>query len=100
MSRTLRVPVQVVEFASRLAPEPRRTVKRALQVLRPERGEIRSLEGALAGYYRLRVGRFRIIFSYAAGGAIDAVFMEERSLVHEVFEAEFIRRLKSGPAQS
>lgn len=95
MNRVLRPAIQVVEFAKRLAPEPRRTVKHALQELRAERGDIRALEGTLAGYYRLRVGRFRIIFAYAADGAIEAVFMEERSLVYDLFEAEFIRRLKS-----
>ena len=95
MNRVLRPSAQVVDFASRLAPDPRRAVKLALRELRSERGDIRALEGALANYYRLRVGRFRIIFAYAADGAIEAVFMEERSLVYEVFEAEFIRRLKS-----
>lgn len=95
MTRVLRPAAQVIAFARRLAPEPRRAVKHALQELRRERGDIRALEGALAGYYRLRVGRFRIIFAYAADGAIEAVFMEERSLVYEVFEAEFIKRLKS-----
>ena len=44
---------------------------------------------------RLRVGKYRIIFAYAADGAIEAIFIEERSLVYEVFEAEFIRKLKS-----
>jgi mRNA interferase RelE/StbE len=95
MSRALRVSIQVVDFAKRLAPEPRRAVKRALQELRAEHGDIRALEGPLSGYYRLRVGRFRIIFAYASDSAIDAVFTEERSLVYEVFEAEFIKRLKS-----
>lgn len=95
MSRAVRPSAQVIAFASRLAPAPRRAVKQALLQLRNERGEIRTLEGALAGYYRLRVGRFRIIFSYAEDGAVEAVFMEERSLVYEVFEAEFIRRLKA-----
>jgi mRNA interferase RelE/StbE len=95
MNRVLRPALQVVEFAKRLAPEPRRAVKHALRELRAERGDIRALEGGLSGYYRLRVGRFRIIFAYAADGAIEAVFMEERFLVYEVFEAEFIRRLKS-----
>jgi mRNA interferase RelE/StbE len=95
MSRVVRPTAQVVMFAKRLAPGPRSAAKHALQELRQERGDIRALEGALSGYYRLRVGRFRIIFSYGAGGAIEAVFMEERSLVYEVFEAEFIKRLKS-----
>jgi mRNA interferase RelE/StbE len=95
MIRVLRPADQVIAFARRLAPEPRHEVKHALQELRRERGDIRALEGPLAGYYRLRVGRFRIIFAYAADDAIEAVFMEERLLVYEVFEAEFIKRLKS-----
>ncbi len=95
MNRVVRPATQVVEYARRLAPEPRRTVKHALSGLRQERGDIRSLEGNLAGYYRLRVGRYRIIFSYAADGAIEAIFIEERQLVYEVFEAQFIQRLKS-----
>ncbi len=95
MARVLRPSVQVVEYARRLAPEPRRAVKLALVALRSERGDIRALEGNLAGYYRLRVGRHRVIFSYASDNAIEAVFIEERQLVYEIFEAQFIKRLKS-----
>jgi mRNA interferase RelE/StbE len=95
MNRVVRPAVQVIEFAKRLAPEPRRAVKLAVRQVRSEQGDIRALEGAMAGYYRLRVGRFRIIFAYATDSAIEAVFMEQRSLVYEIFEAEFIKRLKS-----
>jgi len=95
MSRRLRPSIQVIAFVSRLAPEPRRAIKLALAALRLERGDFRALEGSLSGYYRLRVGRHRIIFSYAADGAIEAVFIEERQLVYELFEAQFIKRLKS-----
>jgi len=95
MTRVLRTAIQVVEFASRLAPDQRRAAKSALRELRHERGDLRALEGTLAGYYRLRVGRFRLIFSYARDGAIEVIFIEERGLVYEVFEAEFVKRLKS-----
>lgn len=95
MTRSLRTAIQVIAFAKRLAPEQRRAVKRALQDLRHERGDLRALEGTLAGYHRLRVGKFRLIFAYASDDAIEVVFMEERSLVYEVFEAEFVKRLKS-----
>ncbi|MDI1320321.1 MAG: hypothetical protein PSW75_09045 [bacterium] len=95
MSRVVRPSVQLIEFARRLAPEPRRAVKQALIGLREEQGDIRALEAALSGYYRLRVGRHRIIFNYAADGAIEAILIEERHLVYEVFEAQFIQRLKS-----
>jgi mRNA interferase RelE/StbE len=94
MERLLRPSVQVLELARRLAPEPRRGIKQALVGLRTEKGDIRSLEGSLSGYYRLRVGRHRIIFGYAADGAIEVPFIEERPLVYEPYEAQFIKRLK------
>lgn len=95
MSRTVRPSTQVVEFARQLAPEPRRAVKHALTELRLERGDICALEANLSGYYRLRIGRHRLIFNYAKDGAIEAIFIEERPLVYELFEAQFIKRLKS-----
>jgi mRNA interferase RelE/StbE len=95
MIRVVRPSTQVVEYAKRLAPEPRRAIKHALAELRQERGEILALEANLSGYYRVRVGRHRIIFSYAADGAIEAIFIEERQLVYELFEAQFIKRLKA-----
>jgi mRNA interferase RelE/StbE len=72
MSRVVRPSTQLIEYARRLAPEPRRALKQALAGLREERGDIRALEANLSGYYRLRVGRHRIVFNYAADGAIEA----------------------------
>jgi mRNA interferase RelE/StbE len=95
MSRLLRPSLQVIAFVSRLAPQPRRAIKLALMAFCNEEGNICALEGNLSGYYRLRLGRHRIIFSYAADGAIEALFIEERQLVYEIFEAQFIKRLKS-----
>ena len=60
-----------------------------------ERGDIRSLEQALAGYYRLRVGKFRLIFRYVNTGEIEAIFVEERSMVYEVFEAQLLAKLNT-----
>jgi mRNA interferase RelE/StbE len=94
MNRTVRPAIQVIEYVRRLAPEARRVVRLALKGLLHERGDIRALEGTLAGYHRLRAGRHRIIFNYAGDGAIEAVFIEERSLVYEVFEAEFVKKLR------
>jgi mRNA interferase RelE/StbE len=94
MNRPVRPALQVIAFSRRLAPEPRRAIKQGLRDLGQEKGDIRALEGGLAGYYRLRIGRHRIVFSYAADGAIEAVFIEDRSVVYEIFEAEFIKKLK------
>jgi mRNA interferase RelE/StbE len=95
MIRVVRPADQVIEFVKRLAPEPRRAIKRALKDLGRDRGDICPLDGNFTSYYRLRVGRHRVIFYYAPDGAIEAVFVEERSLVYDVFEAEFIAKLKS-----
>ena len=85
----------VYDFIRRQAPEPRRALKRALKELEHERGDILSLEQPLDGYYRLRIGKFRLIFRYSNAGIIEAIFLEERSMVYEVFEAQLIARLKS-----
>lgn len=92
MSRIVRPAMQVTAFARRLAPEQRRAIKRALLDLREEAGDIRALDENLSGCYRLRVGRYRIIFAYAEDGAIEALFIGERSLVYELFEAEFLKK--------
>jgi mRNA interferase RelE/StbE len=55
-----------------------------LQDLREGRGDIKALEANLTGYYRLRVGKLRVICCYAVDGVIEVVFVEERSLVYEV----------------
>jgi mRNA interferase RelE/StbE len=94
MTQTVRPALQVVDYVRRLAPAPRRAIKQALKDLAREKGDIRALEGVLSGYDRLKVGRHRVIFSYAADGAIEAVFVEDRSLVYEIFEAEFVMKLK------
>ena len=93
--RSVRISIQVISYSKRLAPEPRRAVKGALEDLRSEKGDFRALQGNLAGYYRLRVGSHRIIFCYEPEGAIEVIFIEERALVYELFESQFIKRLQS-----
>jgi mRNA interferase RelE/StbE len=95
MSHLVRPAIQVIEYARRLAPEPRRAVKQALAALRNEIGDLKALEGNLAGCYRLRVGRHRIIFAYAGKRMIAAIFIEERSIVYEIFEAQFVKRFRA-----
>jgi mRNA interferase RelE/StbE len=85
----------VYDFIRRQAPDPRRTLKKALKALEQEQGDIRSLEQGLVGYYRLRVGKFRLIFRYVDSGKIETIFAEERSIVYEVFAAQLAAKLKS-----
>ena len=76
---------QVVDFVQRLAPAPRRMLRRALRELARDRGDIKALEGPLDGYCRLRVHGYRIIFCYARRGLIQCIFAERRSIISEVF---------------
>ena len=93
----IRVSDQVVDFVRRLAPEPRRRVREALRALGRGEGDIKALEAPLAGYCRLRVGNFRIVFVQATPGRIDCIFIERRALVYEVFAAALADRLRGKP---
>ena len=83
---------QVLDFVGSLAPEPRRLIRDALRKLNQENGDIRALEGELEGFYRLRVGRYRVIFRYRRAGrsrVIRCVYAAHRTLIYEVFAQEF-----------
>lgn len=95
MSYRVSVRPEVLRFASTLGPENRRALKRAIVSLSLEKGDIRALSDELAGYHRLRVGRFRVIFRYLPGREIQCVFAEERRIVYEIFESE-MRRILGG----
>ncbi len=79
---------QVADFVRSLAPEPRRRLRQAIRNLQHFRGDIRSLEGELQGFYRLRALTYRIIFSSEMDGEtrlIRCVHAAPRTLVYEVF---------------
>lgn len=80
---------QVIRFIRSQPPEPRRTLRSALRQMEQERGDIRPLQEDLEGFYRLRVGRFRIVFHYAVGPRgqrrIRCIYAATRGLVYEVF---------------
>jgi len=77
---------QVRGYVAALAPEPRRTLRAALDGLPDGRGDLLALEENLAGFWRLRVGRHRVIIAYTET-AIRCLFAEERRLVYEIFSA-------------
>ncbi len=66
MKTRVRVGSQVENFIRALAPEPRRTVRQALKGLADNKGDIKQLEGKLAGMWRLRVGRVRVVYEIKA----------------------------------
>lgn len=93
MSFKVKVRSQVWQFASSLGLEHRRVFKRAVLGLAEERGDIQALHEELAGFYRLKIARYRVIFWYRPGEMIECVFAEDRKLVYELFEAEMGRIL-------
>ena len=85
---------QILEFCGSLAPEPRKKLRAALRNLEKEAGDLKSLEGPLAGYHRMRSGSYRVIFVRRLRKGkpeIDCLFAEHRSLVYEFFTAAVAR---------
>lgn len=93
MSYRVKVREQVWKFHARLGPQDRRAVKRAIIGLATDQGDIRALRDRLEGYYRLRIGPYRIVFRYLAGQVVECVYMNDRALVYDVFESEIHRIL-------
>jgi mRNA-degrading endonuclease RelE of RelBE toxin-antitoxin system len=85
---------QVKEFIDTLAPESRKKIRLALRELEAERGNCMPLKEKLAGYYRLRIGGYRVLYRYLPGKVIECVFAESRSLVYHLFEREVLSRLR------
>lgn len=80
---------QVRNFVRSLAPIPRGKVRAAIRGLEKERGDIKALEGPLDGYFRLRIGTYRVVFRYHVAGntrIIRCDFAEKRSIVYEAYQ--------------
>jgi hypothetical protein len=90
---------QVLRFVMGQAPEVRRRLRLALRHLALERGDIRTLEGPLKGYCRLRVGTVRIVFVRAVQGGVVRVrclYAERRDVVYAVFGEMLKERMLGG----
>jgi mRNA-degrading endonuclease RelE of RelBE toxin-antitoxin system len=88
MKTKVRVEAQVEEFVKSLAPDPRRRVRQAIKGLASGQGDIKRLEGSLAGYSRLGVAGCRLIFKERSERdvrIIDCLFAERRAMVYEIF---------------
>ncbi len=89
---TIKPSAQVTDFLRGLAPEPRRQLRLAIRSVAQGRGDVKALEGELAGYWRLRVGSYRVVL-WRTATVIECVFAERRSIVYEIFAEELRRKL-------
>ena len=86
----IRLSRQVADFVRALFLEPRRKMRLALKALARGQGDVRSLEGPLLSYCRLKVSNYRVILFYRSPSEIECVLAEIRSIVYEIF-AETLR---------
>lgn len=73
-----------------LSPQTKRNIRAALKLLAQGKGDVKSLQRDLEGYYRLRVGEHRIIFRYTpdkSGTECFCAFAEARDVIYEHFAA-------------
>jgi mRNA interferase RelE/StbE len=89
---TIKPSVQVAEFLRSLPPEAPRRLRLAIRSLAQGRGDIKALEGNLGGYWRLRVGSYRVIF-WQSTTVLECVYAERRSIIYEIFAEELRRKL-------
>lgn len=85
----IRVSAQVEGFVKSLAPEPRHALRGGIKALAHGRGDLKHLEGELAGWSRLRVHTYRVVFTeiWRDGQRIvDCVYANRRSVVYDLFK--------------
>ncbi len=80
---------QVETFVRTLAPEPRRAVRQALKGLADDKGDIRQLEGKLAGLWRSRIGRIRVVYGIKAVKServVFCIYANYRPVIYAILE--------------
>lgn len=82
----MRVAGQILDYQRRLHPTQRQAVKAALRALAAGSfGDTLPLTDKLEGFYRLRVGKFRIVYRFLKSGEISCEFIDVRATVYERF---------------
>lgn len=77
---------QVVDALKVLHPGIRKDIRRALdEVNAGKKRDVAALTGELAGFWRLRVGKHRIVFRYDEVGQLMAEFIGPRSTIYRSF---------------
>jgi mRNA-degrading endonuclease RelE of RelBE toxin-antitoxin system len=96
MKTEIRVAPQVQEFVRSRAPQPRQALRKAIKGLAKEEGDIKALEGKLAGWHRLRVSSYRVLYKETAEGGVrilNCIYANHRSVVYEMFQQLLVDEL-------
>ena len=76
---------QVAAWLRNLPPESKRRVRAALRGLERWRGDIKPFRGDLEGFYRLRVGGYRIVCRMISRTLVQLEYADTRDVVYEAF---------------
>jgi mRNA interferase RelE/StbE len=82
MKKNVVIDEQVKRFIQSLSPEPRKALRRALNGLENEEGDVGPLQGELDGFFKLRVNSYRVIFFRPDCSTIKCVYAERRREVY------------------
>jgi mRNA interferase RelE/StbE len=79
---------QVVNALKALHPGVRRDIRRALnEVNAGKKRDVAALSKELTGFWRLRVGKHRIVFRYNESGLLIAEFLGPRNTIYQKFRS-------------
>ena len=78
---------QVITALRELHPGVRRDIRRALDAVNEgKRRDVRALSEPLTGFWRLRVGKYRVVFRRDARGELIAEYLAPRESVYQSFQ--------------
>ena len=76
---------QVAKWLRNSPPEPKQRVRAAFRRLERWQGDIKPLRGQLEGFYRLRVGGYRIVCRMISKSLVQLEYADTRDVVYEAF---------------
>ena len=76
---------QVAKWLRNSPPEPKQRVRAAFRRLERWQGDIKPLRGELEGFYRLRVGGYRIVCRLIGRSLVQLEYADTRDVVYEAF---------------
>ena len=76
---------RVAKWLRNLPPEPKQRVRTAFKGLERWQGDIKPLRGELEGFYRLRVGGYRIVCRMIGRSLVRLEYADTHDVVYEAF---------------